>query len=128
MKTEAILYALEVIESNAKMTAKLREIVDIPFYDLKRAISCKIVNDETIDNIKAIAPTCYEIDGKLFLHGEETYVTINGDTIMAYELYDMTTEMESGESYSFYVTDISYLKRASYKDTVMVKEFLDSLE
>ena len=127
MKIEAIRYALEVIESNPKMTAKLREITDIDFRSLARAVSTKIVKDEVIGNIMQIAPTCYEIDGKLFLHGEEVSTIINGDETTAYELYDMTNEMENGDSYTFYTTSISYFKRASYLDTVNVKEFLDTL-
>jgi hypothetical protein len=127
MKIEAIRYALEVIESNPKMTAKLREITDIDFRSLARAVSTKIVKDEVIGNIMQIAPTCYEIDGKLFLHGEEVSTIINGDETTAYELYDMTNEMENGDSYTFYTTSISYFKRASYLDTVKVKEFLDTL-
>lgn len=62
-------------------------------------------------------PECIEINGRIFLVGDKTEEGI--------ELFDMTTEIKTGETWSFHVETTSFFKVASPNDAREVKEFLE---
>ena len=69
-------------------------------------------------------PKCVKINGKVFLYGSERYeVVINDNDLNMIELFDMTTEMETGDSYSIFVSDISFFEVASDEERQAVDAF-----
>ena len=89
---------------------------------LKGAIFAGIASKELVDTLRLFVPICYKINGTLFLKGEYDEV---GDHILT-ELFNMTEEMKTGNSYSLYVNDISYFAYADAGETEQVKNFFDS--
>lgn len=71
-------------------------------------------------------PNCVKINGKIFLYGSERYeVVVNDNDLGMIELFDITTEIETGDSYSIFVSDISYFEVACNEDRQRVREFLE---
>lgn len=132
LKIEELRQAINVILTNSSMVAEFKQILgEVPVREFLLAVSAGIVKDNVIEEVMRIAPTCYAINGKTFLKGEEKgkydFIGDGMDEFTVTELYDMTTEMDSGESYSFYVSCTKYFEYASVKETVRVKEFLNNL-
>lgn len=100
-------------------------------------LSAKQVNfsDYTITTEKLVPfldiPTCFKIEDKVFLLGSDKNVFTKeetGDDFEMVELFDMTTEMEIGHSYSIYLSDTSFLQRASIEESLRVAKFLNSIK
>ena len=127
------LRALKYSVSNVYLASRFRkEFPDNTMIQVYDALEANLIDEITMKKISLIAPTCYEINGKLFLEGgtKGSYDFV-GDAMSdssATEIYDMTTEMESGVSYTFYVSDTSYFKIANAEQTAKVMEFLDNLK
>ena len=92
------------------------------------------IEDYTIPNDKLIPfdyiPVCYKINGKVYLVGG-VYKFIHEEQDDAYEMFeffDMTTEMATGHSYTFYGMDSGQYKTASKEERLAVKAFLESLK
>ena len=131
-KTES-LHSLATIFSNEKMKADFRNRYNTDEEFIIIAINGNLIKDEALDYIEKIAPICYKIGNKVFLKCEETKDTIDliGDELdynHMIELMDMTTEMKTGDSYSFYVSSLSNFDLASKDEMIEVKNFLDSLK
>jgi len=78
--------------------------------------------------VKRELPMCIKINGKIFLHGSERYeVVVNDNDLNMIELFDITTEMETGDSYQIFVSDISYFEVASDEERQVVLDFFDRM-
>lgn len=93
------------------------------------------LSDYTIPTDKLIPfldiPLCFKIEDKVFLAGDQDASFIKVETDDSWdmvELFDMTTEMETGHSYSFYVSSTGYFKGASLEEAKKVAEFLESIK
>lgn len=80
----------------------------------------------------------YNISGKLFLRNEIATVTpaedessfcnsLDGEKIYLYELMDISTEIETGDSYSLYVSSLEFFQKATPEEFKKVNDYLDSL-
>lgn len=80
----------------------------------------------------------YNISGNLFLRNEIATVTpsenesslcngMEGEKIYLYELMDISTEIETGESYSMYVTSLEFFQKATPEEWKKVNDYLDNL-
>ena len=79
---------------------------------------------QTVSEEPRPLPKCVKINGKVFLYGSERYeVVINDNDLGMIELFDMTTEMETGDSYSMFVSDISFFEVASDEERQAVDAF-----
>lgn len=134
MNKQEVLQSLFVISFDKDMEAKLRETIGwtISLRVLQESIENNICDPQLMNRILQIAPTCYKIGKRVFLRGEtkgeHDFVGDKLDNQQATELYDMTTEMETGDSYTFYVSSVEYFDFATPAETIAVKKFLDSLK
>ena len=73
-----------------------------------------------------VLPICYKIKDKVYLLGETSEVTygVDNNDITTYELFDMTTEIKNGQSYSFYCTSVECFLEATIEERQMVRDFL----
>jgi hypothetical protein len=89
------------------------------------------IKEEAIQLILRIASVCYKIGDKVFLKGEtkgdHDFVGDRMGNQSATELFDMTTEIKTGDSYTFYVSTCEYFPLASFEEIIEVNEFLDNL-
>lgn len=65
---------------------------------------------------------CFKINGKVYLKGD-----FNQEE-NAYEYFDMTTEIETGHSYSQYIFDDAELERATDEERTSVIEYIKTLQ
>lgn len=126
-----VLKSVEVIESNAKLTAELRKSFGTEFPMIKACVKDNLIKPEAIQLIQRLAPICFKINGTVFLKGEtKGEHDLIGDDLdhqPLTELFDMTQEIATGDSYSFYVSGTDYFELASVEEILEVKEFLNSL-
>jgi len=75
-------------------------------------------------------PVCYKIEDKVYLLGGLYKFTYEdeGDAYEMCEFFDMTTEMATGHSYSFYATNSGQFRAASKEERLAVKDFLESIK
>tara|TARA_B100000927_G_scaffold107064_1_gene86573 strand:+ start:1759 stop:2160 length:402 start_codon:yes stop_codon:yes gene_type:complete len=130
-EVKEVLKSIEVIESSKELTSELRKTFATDFPMIKACVKENLIKDEAISLIQRIAPVCFKINGTVFLKGEtKGEHDLVGDE-MAYqpltELFDMTQEIATGDSYSFYVSNTDYFPLASVDEILEVKEFLNSL-
>lgn len=84
----------------------------------------KMVNNWVVyemREVKSRMSKCFKIDGKIYLRGNFN------EEEQAHEFFDMTTEMETGKTFSQYIQDESSLEEASEEETEKVIEYLMSL-
>lgn len=131
---DTILRCIEYINLDQEFFFKQfkKEFPDNTLGEVWDAAKASLLSDELKSKLLQIVPICYEINGKIFLKGETSKPKFDliGDDLdyqSLIELYDMTEEMRSGNSYTFYVSTTEYFKIASVKDTVAVIKFLDSI-
>ena len=76
-----------------------------------------------------VLPVCFKLKEKVFLLGnKEPYeFTKDEDEWGMYEFFDMTTEIETGHSYSFYAQNYENFPLASNKERKEVADFLKKL-
>jgi hypothetical protein len=126
-----MLNKVSIIESDEDLTNELRKSFATEFSMIKACIKGNLIKAEAIILIKEIVPTVYKIGDKLFLKGEtKGEHDFVGDKLHhqpVTELFDMTTEMESGDSYSFYVSSTEYFELATPEEHIRVKKFLNNL-
>ena len=126
-----VLKSIEVIESSKELTSELRKTFATDFQMIKACIRENLIKDEVIILIQRLAPICYKINGTVFLkgdtNGEHDFIADGLDTMTATELFDMTQEIATGDSYSLYVSGTDYFDLASVEEILEVKEFLNSL-
>ena len=126
-----VLKSIEVIESSKELTSELRKTFATDFPMIKACVRENLIKDEAITLIQRLAPICYKINGTVFLkgdtNGEHDFIGDGLDTMTATELFDMTQEIATGDSYSFYVSGTDYFELASVEEILEVKEFLNSL-
>jgi hypothetical protein len=126
-----ILRSVEVIESSEELTEIFRKEYGTEFGMIKACVKDNLIKPKAIRLIETLAPTVYKINGKLFLKGEEKgehdFIGDGLDHQTAIELFDITEEMRSGHSYSFYVSNTYYFELATPEEHIKVKEFLENL-
>lgn len=126
-----ILHSIEVIFSNPKMLSKFREVYGTNKELMIAGVKDDFIKEEVIQLILRIARVCYKIGDTVFLKGETKgdydFIGDNMGNQTATELFDMTTEMRNGDSYSFYVSTCDYFPLASFEEIIEVNEFLDNL-
>ena len=126
-----ILHSIEVIFSNPKMLSRLRESYATEKEFMIAGVKGDIIKEEAIQLILRIARVCYKIGDTVFLKGEtkgdHDFIGDQMGNQSATELFDMTTEINKGDSYSIYVTSCEYFPLASFEEVIQVNEFLDNL-
>jgi len=126
-----VLKSVEVIESSKELTAELRKEFGTEFNMIKACIKDNFVKPEAIALISRIAPICYKINGTVFLKGEtkgeHDLIGDDMDFQPVTELYDMTQEIATGDSYSIYVSNTDYFELATPEEIIEVKTFLCNL-
>ena len=129
-----LLRSLEAIKNNPKSIEAFEEVIGTSFdFDLiKSAILAKFISIEAINTIQRLAPICYKIGDLLFLRGDDSrkvnYVGDDEEGSSAVELYNMSEEMKTGDSYTFYVSTCEWFPLASADEINAVKKFLDNLK
>jgi len=93
---------------------------------LRGAISGGIASEELVNKLERFVPIVYKINGTLFLKGAVGEMTYDENSPLT-ELFDMSEEMKSGDSYSIYVSGTDYFAYADSGETEMVKNFLTNL-
>lgn len=88
----------------------------------------RLIHTGKMKNCK-VRSQIYNINGKLFLLGCTMLVEEigSGDQKYLYELMDISTEIETGDSYSMYVDTLSFFSKASTEEVRTVNEFLKKL-
>ena len=82
------------------------------------------LNIDEVSEYEEPLPMCVKINGKIFFYGSERYeVVVNDNDLNMIELFDITTEMETGDSYQIFVSDISYFEVASDEERQAVADF-----
>jgi hypothetical protein len=126
-----VLHSLATIEANTELTKEFRKEYGTDFDMARACIKDDFIKPEAISLIKRIAPICYKIGDKVFLKGEtkgeHDLIGDAMDFVPVTELFDMTTEMKTGDSYSFYVSSTDYFELATELEILKVKRFLDKL-
>jgi len=126
-----VLKSIEVIESSKELTSELRKTFGTDFPMIKACVKENLIKDEAITLIQKIAPVCFKINGTVFLKGEtkgeHDLIGDEMDYQPVTELFDMTQEIATGDSYSFYVSGTDYFELASNEESVEVRKFLDNL-
>ena len=130
---KVLLHSLEVIKGSVRLTTELRKTFGTDFSMIEACIKEDFIKDEAVNEIKRLAPLHFKIGDKVFLLGETTKQKFDliGDDMHyqpLHELYDMTTEINTGDSYTFYVSDLSFFPFASVEETLESLEFLKSLK
>ena len=123
-----VLKSVEAIASDKELTAELRKEYGTEFEMISACVKDNFVKPEAIALINRIAPICYKINGKIFLKGEtkgkHDLIGDDMDYVPVTELFDMTTEIATGDSYSFYVSSTNEFELATPEEIIKVKNFL----
>ncbi len=125
-----VLKSVQTISFDEKMTAELRKEYGTDFDMITACVKDRLIKPEAIALILRLAPICYKINGKIFLKGDsKAHMTIDDDSnyVPVTELFDMTTEMTTGDSYTFYVSSTDFFELATPVEIIKVKNFLDNL-
>lgn len=130
---EQAFYALEVLNADNRLENDFKALFPTnTLGQLWDALKADLLSEEHQNKLVRVVPPVFEINGRLFLYGDDTRkVDFVGDECSyssAIELFNMTEEMRTGDSYSFYVSCVEYFKLAEPKDAVDVKLFLNSLK
>lgn len=109
-----------------ELAKKLDGVNDMALLD--KCFKQGILSEKVISIIEQLIPICFKIGNKVFLLGEiKDGFDYIGDSLsdeQAIEVYDMTTEMTSGDSYSFYCSTVCYFPLATTEETENVSKFL----
>ena len=130
MNKNEILQSLLTIKFDKDMESKLRETIGqtMSLTVLNDSIKNDICHPNLITLVSQIAPICYKIGDKVFLKGEtkgeHDFIGDDIDVQPATKLYDMTEEMRSGVSYSFYVSTTEHFPLATCGEIIAVHNFL----
>ena len=129
---EQAFYEIEVLNTDNRLEEDFKKLFpNNTLTQLWDTLKADLLSKENQIKLTRVIPPIFEINGKLFLYGNDTReVDFIGDALdyqKVKELFDMTTEMETGESYSFYVSSVNYFKLAEPKDAVDVMLFLKTL-
>jgi len=130
---EQALYAIEVINNSKSLEIMFKdEFPNNTIGQVYDTLKYGLLSIENQEKVVTICPVCFEINGKIFLmgetKGEHDLIGDEMDYQPLTELFDMTTEIENGNSYSFYVSDVRHFKLAEPIDTIKVHKFLRSLK
>ena len=129
---EQALYAIAVINNSNFLEIIFKdEFTNNTLGQVYNTLKYGLLSIENQEKVVQICPVCFEINGRIFLMGEtKGKHDLIGDEMDYHpltELFDMTTEMENGVSYSIYVNDVRYFKIAEPIDTIKVYKFLRNL-
>ena len=117
--------ALNVIITRPVLLKQLKSKYKAEIETIRTACISGFISNEAVDFINNLVPTCFKIGDKVFLLGSlnQSYHYSH-----CHELYNMTTEMETGTSYSLYVSGFEYFEFASPDEHIQVKDFLNTLK
>lgn len=128
---QELLVQLEAIKLREDLTAEFRKEFGTDFNMVEACIKEDFIKPKAVTLIERLAPICYKINGKIFLKGEEKgehdFIGDGLDSMTATELFNMTEEMASYNSYSFYVSTTDYFEIASAEEINIVQDFLKTL-
>lgn len=126
-----VLRSVEAIESDSELSETFRKSYGTDFEMIKACVKDNLIKSEAIQVIQRLAPICFKINGTVFLKGEtkgeHDFVGDKMDNQPVTELFDMTQEIATGDSYSFYVSSTDYFELASTEEIIEVKKFLNTL-
>jgi hypothetical protein len=69
-------------------------------------------------------PNCVKINGTVYFVGEQYE---SGEYGYLHELFDMTQEIATGDSYSIYVSTVSVFEQATDKEKAEVRDFFNTI-
>ena len=127
-----LIQKVNIIQNRKVLNDKLREEFGTD-YDLMRAsIEGDLIKDSAIIKISGLVPTCFSIGDKVFIEGDTKKEAFDycgdgfgfGDSI---ELQDITTEMATGNSYSFYVSNTDHFTLATESQVLKVMNFFNTI-
>jgi hypothetical protein len=128
---EEALITIENINQHPFLQEVFKSVFpDNSLIDIFIAVKANLMDSKLRSKLILICPPMYKIGDTVFLHGDDTReVVYIGDESMqqAIELFDMTTEMKTGDSYQIFVSGVSYFKRATSLECCQVVKFLESL-
>ncbi len=126
-----VLKSVQTIASDKELTAELRKEYGTDFEVITACVKDNLIKSKAIGLIQRIAPICYKINGKVFLKGDtkgkHDLIGDDMDFEPVTELFDMTTEMSVGDSYTFYVSSTNFFELATTEEIIKVKNFLNNL-
>jgi hypothetical protein len=122
MKNE-VLNAIAIICQSTKLADEFYkgfpnttlEVVELSFEQ-------GLLSKEVINRLLKIVPPCYKIGETVFLKGGTGEFEVDETPLI--ELYDMTEEIRSGDSYTFYTSTLKYFPFATAKEHIEVTNFL----
>jgi len=129
---ELLLHKVNIISTSEMLEKTFRSQFISDWELIRAAIKDDVIKDDVIGLINKLVPTVFKVGGKLLLLGEVKkrqcdYVGDDLDKGDIIEIYDATTEMKTGESYSFYVSTTKYFPHASIDETIEVLTFMNTL-
>jgi len=129
---ELLVHKVNIISTNKILENEFRKTYATDWDLIKATIESNLIKASAIALINKIVPTVFKIGDKLFMLGEIKkhkcdFIGDDLDEGDIIEIYDVSTEMRTGESYTFYVSTTDYFPVASMTDTMTVLEFMNRL-
>lgn len=120
---------MKVITITHNRTKKLYKLFPDKIYPkLKEDFVNELLSEQEIKKIVKLLPKVFKINGKLFLQNHKVKAKFYGVDesykVNMIELMDISTEIETGESISFYVDTTTFFEKASIEEIKKVAEFL----
>lgn len=123
---------VNIIQNQKVLSDKLRVSFGTDYDLIRAAINGDLIKSSAIDKINALVPTCFLIGEKVFVVGDtkkEVFDYVGddmgkGDSI---ELQDLTTEMKTGDSYSFYVSNTDYFTLAQESQVLAIMNYFNTI-
>ena len=136
---EKALYSMEVLNEDQRLMSEFKkEFPNNTLGQLWDAAKANLLVEEHMHKLVRIMPPFFDINNNIFLYGEDKggLIQQHGGKLITHrdihlvelvELYNITKEMQTGESYIFYTSDVRYFKLAAAKDATDAKIFLNGL-
>lgn len=118
-----------ILTLNKVRAKKLYKLFPNKIYpNIKEDFVNGLLTDKEIKKIVKLLPKVFKINGKLFLQNHKIKSKVHRfddvHIIKLIEMMDISTEIESGESVSFYVDSTTFFEKASIEEIKKVAEFL----
>ena len=126
-----LIHSLGAIFDDAELLSKLRVKYGTEYEMIKAGIEDDMIKDDALALITELAPVCYKMNDLVLLKGDTSkkrHDFIGDESYESVvELFDMSTEIKTGDSCSFYVSHTCFFQLASYKEMKEVRDFLANL-
>lgn len=131
---EKALYAIEVLNEDKRLMSEFKkEFPNNTLGQLWDVAKANLLGEKHMHKLVRIMPPFFDINNNIFLYGEDKDGLIQqyGGKIITHhdihlvELYNITEEMQTGESCIFYTSDVRHFKLAAAKDATDAKIFLN---